>query len=68
MFNPEAQWLKDRRAKQAACLHENVQEDRFSKITGVRRSTPGDVVCADCGALLPYVWNNGKPKPIEDMK
>lgn len=46
------------------CEHTRTLEDKFSKLPGVKRSTPGDVVCADCGACLPYSWNRGKPIPL----
>lgn len=50
------------------CSHNKVQEDRFSKLPGVRRSVPGDVACADCCALLLYLWNGGKPVPVEQAE
>lgn len=60
--------LTPRQKKQAACPHAHALEDRFSKLTGVLRSVPGDVCCADCGLPLPLVWNRGKPQPIEETK
>jgi hypothetical protein len=47
------------------CEHERVQQDHFSKLTGVCRLVPGDCVCAKCGEPLPLWWNGGRPQAVE---
>lgn len=47
------------------CAHVLLKPDAFSRLPGVRRSVPGDVLCAKCGEPLPLWWNSGKPEPAD---
>lgn len=41
--------------------HYGAKLDAFAQLVGVKRSTPGDCICATCGAPIPYKWNGGRP-------
>lgn len=49
------------------CKHENVMRDEFFfRMPGVVRLVPGDCYCLDCKQPVPLLWNNGRPKPVEE--
>ena len=46
-------------------VHEKVVLDKFARDFKGSRRMPGDCYCLDCSSALPFLWNNGKPIPVE---
>lgn len=47
------------------CEHNKVKPDAFARLPGVRRTVPGDVMCANCHEPLPVWWNGGDPITVD---